>query len=74
MLNREKSLVDYLNKRLSDKGFTDISITNIRFFADGNILADVCYTWKLNAWEKRAEHKDIIFIYKDEEWHSPLFI
>ena len=46
MLNREKSLVDYLNKRLSDKGFTDVSITNIRFFADENINKNPCDFWQ----------------------------
>lgn len=74
MLSKEKSLVDYLNKRLADKGFIDISITNIRVFANGNLIADVSYTWKLNAEEERVGYKNIVFIYKDEEWYSPLFV
>lgn len=73
MLSREKSLIKCINERLSAKKYTDISVTNVRIFADGNLLADVFYTWKLNAWEHRAEHKDVVFVYKDEEWHSPIF-
>lgn len=73
MLSKEKSMIEYATKRLLDKGNTNIKITNVRLFADGNIMADVSYTWKLNAWEKRAEHKDVIFVYKDGEWYSPLF-
>lgn len=73
MLSREKSLIECINERLEEKEYTDINVTNVRTFADGNLLADVSYTWKLNAWEHRAEHKDAIFVYKDEEWHSPIF-
>jgi hypothetical protein len=73
MLSREKLLIDYINERLSEREYTDINVTNVRVFADGNLFADVSYTWKLNAWEHRAEHKDVIFVYKDKEWHSPLF-
>ena len=73
MESKEKLLIGHINKRLNEKEFTDIEITNIRTFADGALLADVSYTWRLNAWTKRAEHKDVIFIYKNEEWHSPLF-
>ena len=62
MLFKEKSLRDYLNNRLTENGCTDIRITNIQTFADGNLMADVSYTQKLNAWEKHAEHKDSIFV------------
>ena len=73
MLSRENLLIEYINERLSEKEYTDINVNNVRTFADGNLLADVSYTWKLNAWEHRAEHKDVIFVYKEEEWHSPIF-
>ena len=74
MLSKEKSLMEYLNKRLLEKGYTDMSITNVRVFGDGNFMADVAFTWQLNAWKKRAEHKDSIFVYADNQWHSPLFM
>lgn len=74
MSSREKLLIEYINERLSEKGYTDINITNVKTFADGNLLADVSYTWKLNAWEHRAEHKDVIFVYKDGKWYLPLFV
>ncbi len=73
-LHKEESLIEYLYHRLSENGYTDISITNIRVFADGNIMTDVAYTWQLNAWRHRAEHKDSIFVYADNKWHSPIFI
>ena len=72
MLSKEQLMVEYVTKKLEDRGYTNIKITNIRLFADGNIMADVFYTWRLNAWEKQAEHKDEIFIYKDGKWYSPL--
>lgn len=73
MLSKEKSMIEYATKRLEDKGNTNIKITNVRLLADGNIMAEVSYNWQLNAWKKQAEHKDVIFVYKDGEWLCPLF-
>lgn len=37
-------------------------------------IADVSYTWRLHAWEKRVKHEGMIFVYVDGEWKSPLFV
>lgn len=72
----EKSLIEMCIAKLQARGDKNIEVTNVRIFNnDGRVdaLADVSYTWILNGWEKNAEHKDMIFVYRDGEWKCPLF-
>ena len=73
----ECSLIDTINKEMQLIGNTDVDISNIRLFVKGNTqyaLADVSYTWFLNAWDHRVLHKDMIFVLTDDgRWISPIF-
>lgn len=71
-IKKEKELTNWIKEKLTNRGDKDIIVSNIKFIDDYVALADVSYTWFLNAWEKRAEHKDMLFVYKDETWHSPV--
>lgn len=72
----EQKLIETIEYEMQQIGNTDVSIENIRLFdADGKqyALADVSYTWWLNAWDKEVKHLDMIFVLVDNEWKSPLF-
>lgn len=70
-------LINTINYEMEQVGNTDVVIDNIRFFTDDNkqhAMADVSYTWWLNAWDKRVYHKDMIFtLVDDDRWISPIF-
>lgn len=70
----KQSLKDYIITKLTERGDTDITVTNIRTVSKDVLMADVSYTWRLHGWKKRAEHKDSLFVYKDDKWHSPLLM
>lgn len=72
----EKSLNETCLAKLQARGDKNCKVSNVRISTiDGRVsaLVDVSYTWMLNGWEKNAEHKDMIFVYIDGEWKSPLF-
>ena len=65
------SFIAFVTEKLTERGDKDIKITNVRIWKNGDVLADVSYTWRLNGWEKHAEHKDWIAVFRDGQWHSP---
>lgn len=73
-INTEKELTNWIVEKLTERGDKDIVVSNIKFIDDYAVLADVSYTWFLNSWDKRAEHKDVLFVYKDGTWHSSLIM
>ena len=72
-MDSEKALIEYINIKAKEYGYTDLKITNIRMNSKNTFLADIAFTWYLNGWDKHAELKDSVFVYKNKEWHSPLF-
>ena len=75
-MNMEQKLIETIEYEMQQIGNTDVSIENIRLFnTEGKqyALADVSYTWWLNAWDKKVEHWDMIFVLVNNEWKSPLF-
>lgn len=70
--NFESSFASFLKEKLAERGNTDIEITNVRYQGQCAVLADVSYTWYLHSWDKRAEHKDVIGVFRDGQWHTPL--
>lgn len=72
-------LLKAINYEMEQLGNTEVLIDNIRFFTEGNrqfAMADVSYTWYVNAWDKKVYHKDMIFALVDEKenkWLSPIF-
>lgn len=72
----EQKLIETIEYEMQQIGNTDVLIENIRLFdTEGKqyALVDVSYTWWLNAWDKKVEHRDIIFVLVNNEWKSPLF-
>lgn len=76
----KKSIINYFNYNMQERGNSDYHIENIRLFeTDGKkyALADVKYVWRLNAWDKNVKHNDMIFVLSEfcgiGEWQSPLF-
>ena len=76
----KESLIDYFKYEMRQIGNSDYSIDNIRFFEEENkiyALADIKYTWWLNAWDKKVNMKDVLFVIVDifgiGEWKSPIF-
>ena len=72
----EQELIKAIEYEMEQIGNTDVQIENIRFFEkDGKnyAFADVSYIWWLNAWDKKVEHKDMIFVLEKNGWKSPLF-
>lgn len=73
----KKSLIKSINYEMEQLGNTDVVIDNIQLFTEKNkqyAMADVSYTWWLNAWDKRVCHKDMIFVLVDNDrWLSPIF-
>ena len=74
MLDMEKSLVNFVTRKLTEQGSKNIVINNIKFTENNVAFADVSYTWYLNGWEKRAEHKETVFVYAEGTWHSTLIL
>ena len=76
---KEMCLINAIMYEMEQLGNTDVSVDNIRFFTEGNrqfAMADVSYTWYVNAWDKKVCHKDMIFALVDENenrWLSPIF-
>lgn len=69
-----ESLIKFITEKMKEKGNTLIDISNIRLGENDNVFfADISYIWYLNGWEKHAEHKDMIFVYADNQWHTPMF-
>ena len=72
----EQELIKAIESEMEQIGNTDVQIENIRVFEkDGKnyAFADVSYIWWLNAWDKKVEHKDMIFVLEKNGWKSPLF-
>lgn len=72
----EQELIKAIESEMEQIGNTDVQIENIRVFEkDGKTyaFADVSYIWWLNAWDKKVEHKDMIFVLEKNGWKSPLF-
>ena len=80
----ERKVVNYMKQRLIETikyemqqiGNENVKIENIRLYDTHGkqyALADVSYTWWLNAWDKEVKHKDMIFVLVNDEWKSPLF-
>lgn len=72
----EQELIKAIEYEMEQIGNTDVQIENIRVFEkDGKnyAFADVSYIWWLNAWDKKVEHKDMIFVLEKNGWKSPLF-
>lgn len=71
------NLINTIIYEMEQLGNTDIVVDNIRLFTEENkqyAMADVSYTWWLNAWDKKVQHKDMIFVLVDENrWLSPIF-
>lgn len=76
MYEIQRKLIKDIFNDMVKKGNKKIRIGNLHIFDDnGNIhaFADVSYMWSLNGWEKSVTHHDMVFVYKDGVWHSPLF-
>lgn len=76
----KESLIDYFKYEMRQVGNSDYSIDNIRFFEEENktyALADIKYTWWLNAWDKKINMKDVLFVivytFGIGEWKSSIF-
>ena len=72
----EQRLIETIKYEMQQIGNENVKIENIRLYdTDGKqyALADVSYTWRLNAWDKEVKHKDMIFVLVNDEWKSPLF-
>lgn len=67
----EPSFIAFVRGKLMERGDSDITISNMRFFSNGAMFADVSYTWVLHSWKKHTEHRDWIAVFKDNQWHSP---
>lgn len=73
----EQTLKDYIIEELKKRGDTDIiSVTNIRPASQDALIlmADVSYTCNLHGCEKHAEHKDVLFVYKDGKLYFSLLM
>lgn len=71
-----KKLIYAINYEMAMIGNTDVIIDNIRFFERDNnqyAMADVSYTWWLDAWDNKVNYKDMIFVFIDGKWFSPIF-
>lgn len=70
-------LINTIYYEMKQLGNTDVVIDNIRLFTEEDkqyAIADVSYTWRLNAWDKKVNHKDMIFVLVDDNrWLSPIF-
>jgi hypothetical protein len=67
----EKSLIDFIEKKNNENGNTDVKVSNIRFWNNGdlqNAFADVSFTWYLNAWAKPTKLIDVVFLFRNGEW------
>lgn len=72
----KQTLINTIEYEMQQIGNTNVSIENIRLFVQNGkqyALADISYTWWLNAWDKRVTHWDMIFVLDENEWKSPLF-
>lgn len=71
----KEKLIEEFKECMNSSGNTNAAIKNIRMFYTEDkyyAFADVSYVWWLNAWDKRVEHKDMIFVF-DTNWKSPIF-
>lgn len=76
MKRLEEKVKKYFLQKCKEKGYKNCEISNIRIINEGNeelpcdiyALADVKYTWFLNAWDKKAEHKDVVFTFKNNHF------
>ena len=66
-----ESFCEYIVPALEAQGNYNIKVSNIRIEKD-KVIADISYNWRLNAWEKKAQHKDVVSFIKDDKWHSSL--
>ena len=78
--NQQNELRSQLREKIFSKmeeyGNKDVVVDYISlYYAEEPIyaLADVSYTWSLNGYAKRIVHKSMIFVLKDNMWHSPIF-
>jgi hypothetical protein len=72
----EKELVEVIKQKMNQIGNTDVDVKNVRLYFEDKTkyaLANIAYTWWLNAWDKRVKHIDAVFVLVDDEWKSPLF-
>lgn len=67
----EQSFISYVTDKLRAIGKRDIVVSNIRFWENGDVIADVSYIWNLNGWDKRTDHKDSIFVRQERGYISP---
>lgn len=68
-----ESFCEYIVPALESQGNYNIKVSNIRIEKD-KITFDISYNWRLNAWEKIAEHKDEIAFIKNGKWYSSLIL
>ena len=74
---KEQKLIKTIEYKMQQAGNTDVAIENIRFHKTEDkqyAMADVSYTWWLNAWDKRVKLENMIFVLVDNKWTSPMFM
>ena len=71
-LSFEEEFRQFIIGKLEAQDKKEITVSNIRFWTNGDVVADISYLWSLNGHEKHAEHKDSIFVKKDSIWLSPV--
>lgn len=75
----KESLIKAINSEMKRLGNTDVTVENIRFFEKNEkqyALADISYVWWrdywFHCWNKKIQHKDMIFVLIDNRWMSPI--
>lgn len=71
--NDELMLKDAFFNIMQLRGNTNYSIDNIRFFEveeNDNLyaMADISFSWQLNAWDKNVSLQDAIFVNAGDGW------
>lgn len=72
---KEKRLAAYINKKLEEKVFSNIKISNMKsILALGDTFtADISYTQSMDGCEKNINKKNVFFTYNQGEWFSNIF-